>query len=218
MSSALTKVDLVDVYSRTAAGYDVWAKLTESRARRHVLELLDVRDGEAVLEVAVGTGLLFVELLKRNPQGRTVGVDLTEAMLKQARRKAEQMQSENWELRTGDAYALEHSDGSFDSVVNCYMFDLIPEADFGRVLGEFYRVLKPDGRLVLATLAPTRGLIYRFWEILYGINPKLVGGCRGVCVSDAVAHAGFEIERNDKVSQLTMITEVLRARKVRTKS
>jgi ubiquinone/menaquinone biosynthesis C-methylase UbiE len=217
MSSALTKVDIVDVYSRTAAGYDVWANLTESRARRHVLELLDVRDGEAVLEVAVGTGLLFVEVLKCNPHGRTVGVDLTEAMLKQARLKAEQMQSENWELRTGDAYALEHSDGSFDSVVNCYMFDLIPEADFGRVLGEFYRVLKPDGRLVLATLAPTRGLLPLLAD-LYGINPKLVGGCRGVCVSDAVAHAGFEIERNDKVSQLTMVTEVLRARKVRAQS
>jgi ubiquinone/menaquinone biosynthesis C-methylase UbiE len=217
MSPALSKVDVVDVYTRTAAGYDVWAKLTESRARRRVVELLDVRDGEAVLEVAVGTGLLFVELLKRNAHGRTVGVDLTEAMLKQARRKAEQTQSENWELRAGDAYALEQADDSFDSVVNCYMFDLIPEADFGRVLGEFHRVLKPGGRLVLATLAPGRGLIYRFWEVLYALNPKFVGGCRGVSVGDAVVQAGFEIERRDEVSQLTMVTEVLRARKVGSK-
>jgi ubiquinone/menaquinone biosynthesis C-methylase UbiE len=215
MPSVLTKVDVVETYTRTAAVYDLWATVTESRARRRVAEVLNVRDGDSILEVAAGTGLLFVDLLERNPHGRNVGIDLTDAMLKHARDKAERTVAENWDLRIGDAYALDFPDGSFDAIVNCYMFDLIPDADFGRVLGEFYRVLKPDGRLVLATLVPTGGPIYRLWEILYGLNPKWVGGCRGVCVGDAVTHAGFEIESNDRVSQLTMVTEVLRARKAR---
>src|SRR5215470_7727824 len=213
MPAALTKLDVVDVYTRTAPGYDVWATLTESRARRRVVEVLDVHDGDAVLEVAVGTGLLFVELLKRNPHGRNVGIDLTDAMLRQARRKAERTHSENWELRVGDAYALDLPDGSFDSIVNCYMFDLVPDADFARVLGEFYRVLKPGGRLVLATLAPTKRPIYRLWAFLYRLNPKLVGGCRGVHISDAVQRAGFEIKSSEKVTQLMMVTEILGATK-----
>ena len=213
MSSVLTKGDVVDVYTRTAPGYDVWATLTESRARRRVAEVLDVHDGDSVLEVAVGTGLLFAELLKRNPHGRNVGIDLTDAMLQQARRKAERTHSGNWELQVGDAYALDFPDGRFDSIVNCYMFDLVPDADFARVLREFYRVLKPGGRLVLATLAPTRRPIYRLWEFLYRLNPRLVGGCRGVHISDAVRRAGFAINGREQVTQLTMVTEVLSATK-----
>lgn len=213
MAAALTKPDVVAVYTRTAAGYDLWASLTESRARRRVADVLGVDDGEAILEVAVGTGLLFVELLKRNPHGRTVGVDLTEAMLQQARRKAEKSGTANWELRLGDAYALDFPDASFDGVVNCYMFDLIPEADVAGILSEFHRVLRRGGRLVLATLAPTPHIIYRLWESLYRINPKWVGGCRGVHMRDAVDSAGFQIERCESITQLTMVTEVLRATK-----
>jgi ubiquinone/menaquinone biosynthesis C-methylase UbiE len=211
--TALTKPDIVTVYTRTAGHYDLWASLTESRARRRVADVLAIRDGEAILEVAVGTGLLFVELLKRNPHGRTVGVDLTDAMLQQARRKAEHTHSGSWELQVGDAYALQFPDGSFDAIVNCYMFDLVPDADFARVLREFYRVLKPGGRLVLATLAPTGHPMYRLWEFLYRRNPKWVGGCRGVHISDAAQRAGFEIKSSEKVTQLMMVTEVLSATK-----
>jgi len=91
------------------------------------------------------------------------------------------------------------------------MFDLIPEDDFGRVLAEFHRVLRPSGRLVIATLARTRRLIYRLWESLYRVDPSWVGGCRGVEMTDAVQRAGFSIERCEAVTQLAMVTEALRA-------
>ena len=61
-------------YSRLARVYEAWAKLTESRPRRRVLELVDVRDGESILEVATGTGAQIVALARRNPSGRTAGV------------------------------------------------------------------------------------------------------------------------------------------------
>ena len=208
---ALTKRDVVAVYTRAAPGYDVWARLTETRARRLVLDVAAIRDGEDVLEVAVGTGLLFAELLGRNPHGQNTGVDLTEAMLAQARRKAERTGLANWRLQIGDAYALAYADASFDAVVNSYMFDLMPDSDFAGVLAEFNRVLRPGGRLAIATLAPSSGLIYRLWKSLYRVNPRWVGGCRGVAVSQAVQDAGFRIERRERVSQLTMVTEVLRA-------
>src|SRR5437868_4592101 len=77
------------VYARVAWIYDVWAALTETRARRACLVRAAVRDGETVLEVAVGTGLAFRELVCANPSGRTEGIDLTEAMLARALRKVE---------------------------------------------------------------------------------------------------------------------------------
>ena len=68
-------------YSRLAPVYELWARLTESRARRRVLELAEVGDGESVLEIAVGTGVQLAALARRNPSGRTVGVELSDDCL-----------------------------------------------------------------------------------------------------------------------------------------
>ena len=77
----IAKEQVSAVYGKIAPLYDVWAWLTERHARRRCLELAAVQDGEDVLEVAVGTGLAFVEILEANPSGRNEGVDLTAAML-----------------------------------------------------------------------------------------------------------------------------------------
>jgi len=208
----LTKADVVRVYARTARFYDVWGMLTETRARRGALELAQVRDGESVLEVAVGTGLAFVELLRSNPSGRNEGIDLTEAMLVKAREKAERSSATNWRLRVGDAYQLDFAPATFDLLLNCYMFDLIPEADFGRVLGEFHRVLKPSGRLVLVNLAPGDGAVSRFWSRIYHFRPAWVGGCRAVRMSAQVRDAGFAIELSERLSQFGVPSEIVVAR------
>lgn len=211
MARVLSKAEVVAVYGRKAPRYDLWAGATESRARQRVLELAAVRDREAVLEVAVGTGLLFTELLKRNPHGRNDGIDLTEPMLEQARAKAARSGETNWTLRLGDTYALDYPDACFDVLCNCYMFDLLPEADFAPVLGEFHRVLRPGGRLVLANLACSQGVTYRLWDLMYRINPAWVGGCRAVQMTDELRHAGFAIDVCEQVTQLTLATEVIRA-------
>jgi len=63
------------VYDKLSGIYDVWGMLTESRARAWALELAAVEDGQDVLEVAVGTGLAFYEIVKLNPHGRNIGIE-----------------------------------------------------------------------------------------------------------------------------------------------
>lgn len=207
----LAKGDVARVYAGKARFYDVWARLTESRARCRALDLAAIRDGEAVLEVAVGTGLAFADILVRNPSGANEGVDLTEEMLKRASAKAERSAARHWRLQVGDAYALDFADETFDVLFNSYMFDLLPSTDFPRVLREFRRVLKPGGRLVLVNLAPATHWAYRLWERIYRTNPAWVGGCRGVEVAEPARRAGFAIARAERVSQLGFPSEVLLA-------
>jgi ubiquinone/menaquinone biosynthesis C-methylase UbiE len=76
------------VYSRVAGVYDAWTYFTESRSLRSAVDAADIRSGEAVLEVAVGTGVAFGEIVRRNRAGRNVGVDLSEGMLRRTRAKA----------------------------------------------------------------------------------------------------------------------------------
>lgn len=209
----LTKPQVTAAYSRVAPLYDLWARFTETRARERGLALADIRDGERVLEVAVGTGLAFEEILRRNPNGLNEGIDLTEGMLARARAKAERSAARNWRLRTGDAYALDFPDASFDLVLNDYMFDLLPEADFPKVIGEFRRVLAPGGRLVLVNLARADTLAYAAWHALWKAAPSLVGGCRGVDVAAPLEAAGFKVETREFVSQWGFPSEAILARK-----
>ena len=56
LDAKISKDRVPDVYRRIAPVYDVWAWLTERDARDRCLKLAAIRDGESVLEVAVGTG------------------------------------------------------------------------------------------------------------------------------------------------------------------
>lgn len=136
----------------------------ESRAQQRCLELAAIKNGESVLEVAVGTGILFEKILHQNPDGRNEGVDLTPEMLARARARAGKSGVSGYILNTGDAYQLQYADNTFDIVLNNYMFDLIPELVFPAILGESRRVLQHGGRLVLANIAKIPGWFDAIWE------------------------------------------------------
>ena len=215
LDARLQKSEIPGTYSRVARVYDTWGRLTESKARHRSLDLAAIRDGESVLEVAVGTGLAFAEILKANPTGRNVGIDLTEAMLTHARQKASAIDGANPELLIGDAYHLEFPDESFDVLVNHYMFDLLPEGDFRRVLSGFHRVLRPGGRLALVNMTLPATWYESIWRGVYRIYPKAMGGCRGVRLAPHLNQLEFEIVRIEHVSQLTFPSEVILAVKPR---
>ena len=205
----LPKSAIPHTYQRIAPTHDWLAVLVEARARRLGLTWFDAQDGETLLEVAVGTGLSFQHLLRANPSGWTEGVDLTPAMLRKARRRAERAPTDRYRLREGDAYALDAPDHAYDGVLNSYMFDLLPVDDFVPVLREFKRVLRPGGRLVQVNMASAERWYQRGWETLYRLHPALLGGCRGVRTAPFLRRAGFVNVRRRFVSQWTFPSEVV---------
>ncbi len=209
LDARLEKGRVSDVYRRVAPSYDLWAWLTESKARDRCLELAAIQNDEAVLEVAVGTGLAFERILKSNPSGRNEGIDLTEAMLIRAERRAAKSGSHNYLLKTGDAYELDFPDGSFDVLINNYMFDLLPQKDFLTVLEEFKRVLRPGGRLAMVNMTKGKRWHNGLWERIYRINPALLGGCRGVVLLPKLLECGFIETGREYISQLTFPSEIV---------
>jgi len=205
----IEKHRVADIYQKIAPSYDLWARLTESRARDRCLDLAAIQNGEDVLEVAVGTGLAFERILAANPAGRNEGIDLTEAMLIRAERKAAKSGSGNYRLRVGDAYDLDFSDDSFDVLINNYMFDLLPQRDFLAVLGEFQRVLRPGGRLAMVNMTNGERWYNGIWDRIYRLNPALLGGCRSVSLLPELDMCGFRQVRREYISQLTFPSEIL---------
>lgn len=208
-SDGLAKSRVTEIYGKLAKNYDRWATLFESRASDRCLELAAVRDGESVLEVAVGTGAAFEKILRANPNGRNEGIDLTEEMLSGAREKAESTGLKNYSLKTGDAYNLEYPDNSFDVLVNMYMLDLMPEADYPRILTEFKRVLRPGGRLALLSMTRGNPIFNFLWDLILLINPAWLGGCRGIHPLPYLKTAGFIDTKKEFISQWGFPSEVV---------
>ena len=209
LDARIEKIDVPKIYKKVASLYDLWGRLTEIQARQRCLELASIRDGESVLEVAVGTGLAFVEIIGSNPMGLNEGIDITEEMLSRAKQKAKNLAIKNYRLKIGDAYNLDYEDNSFDLVVNNYMFDLLPEHDFPVVLTEFKRVLRPGGRLAMVNMTKPERWYNSIWEAVYRINPAWLGGCRGVMLKPYLESIGLVGVRREFISQMTFPSEVV---------
>ena len=205
---------VAEIYNGLAWIYDVWAGLTESKARARALELADIKGNMHVMEVAVGTGLAFAEIVRRNPGGRNVGIDLSPGMLGKAQARLQKQELTNFHLSVGSAFDIAEADGSFDVLMNNYMFDLLPADDWPRVLAAFHRVLKPGGRLVMSGMTPSEGFGCGIYDRIYDMSPRMMGGCRGIRMAGPLEDNGFSVISRDYIQQMLFPSEIILAKKV----
>jgi len=132
-------------YRRYAKVYDALFGPVLQPGRKAVMEALECRPGERVLEVGVGTGL---SLPLYPPYVRVTGIDLSREMLDKARIRVGRRQLANVEgLHEMDAEAMDFPDASFDKVVAMYVVSVVQEP--ARLLAELHRVCKPHGDIFI---------------------------------------------------------------------
>ena len=209
----VSQSEVGSVYDKLAGLYDIWGTLTESRARSRAIELAQIQDGQNILEVAVGTGLAFYEIVKRNPRGTNVGIDLSQGMLDKAKKRLSKLSGANYELLSGTAFVMPVKNGSLDLVMNNYMFDLIAYEEMDKVLEEFHWGLKQGGRLVLVNMTEGESPGSRLYDLIYRIYPKAMGGCRGVKMAERLKQHGFRVELREYYQQMLFPSEVILAYK-----
>jgi ubiquinone/menaquinone biosynthesis C-methylase UbiE len=113
-----------------------------------LVEHLELRIGQRVLEIAAGPGDTGFLAARRLGDGRLVSTDLSPAMVDAARKRGAELGLRNVDYRTLDAQAMELDDASFDGVICRWGLMLMP--DPAAALAECRRVLVPGGRLVFA--------------------------------------------------------------------
>jgi demethylmenaquinone methyltransferase/2-methoxy-6-polyprenyl-1,4-benzoquinol methylase len=195
-------------YSWRASNYDAGTAF-EVKPHAEALRLADVQPGQQVLDVACGTGrgtLGLAEAVGRS--GHVDALDLTEAMLAQARAKVEKLMiSDRVHFKLGNARALPYPDSNFDLLYNGYMFDLIPLDGFLPILKEMARVLKPGGKLVLVNMSKPdeqKTFFERVYEKGWAVMP-----CRPVLMSPYLEQAGFtNIQRHYRPSQGLIVSRL----------
>jgi len=209
MDAKVPQDEIPGVYDSLSKTYDIWGKLAETRARNRAIELANIR--QHILEVAVGTGLGFYEIVQRNPKGTNIGVDISRGMLQKAEKKLGQLTATNYELKIGNAFNLEVENACVDLLVNNYMFDLIAFDDMDAILEEFKRVLKKGGKLILVNMTEGESFGSGIYSLIYRIAPKAFGGCRGVKLSTKLEQHGFEVKSREYYQQLWFPSEVILA-------
>lgn len=211
LNARLSQDQVKEVYNNLSQFYDVWGALTEGRARRRGIELAAVQDGESILDVAVGTGLILADIAKRNRTGLNAGIDITSGMLQKARSRLKKSLSQV-ELKQASAFEIPYPGETFDLVTNGYMFDLMPVEMMPKILMEFRRVMKPGGRLVLVNMTEGERPGSHFYQWIYQHSPRLMGGCRGVKMAGLLLQAGFQVMVREYHQQALFPSEVILAR------
>ncbi|MFI5226623.1 MAG: ubiquinone/menaquinone biosynthesis methyltransferase, partial [Candidatus Limnocylindrales bacterium] len=142
--------DIAPVYDRLNT---VMTLGLDGHWRRLAVDTTGLADGEAVIDVACGTGKLAGLLAGRvGPFGRVLAVDLSPAMVEAAR--ANHSDLVQLEFRVGDALALAAPDDAFDAAT--IAFGLRNLADFEAGFRELARVVRPGGRVVCLELSVPR--------------------------------------------------------------
>src|SRR4030042_3026045 len=136
LKARLTHEQIVRKYNRIASFYDLFGILMASKARLRASDLASIQNGERILEGALGTGLSFVEILKRNPLGQVEGIDVSMRMIEKTKRRAARTGSRNYTLLLCDCRHLPFEDGTFDVVMNQYLLDILPAENSLPLLSE----------------------------------------------------------------------------------
>jgi len=166
------------VFSSVASKYDVMNDVMSLGIHRAwkdaMMDWLAPIRGQALLDVAGGTGDISFRFLKRASGANATVLDLTESMLEEGRKRAKNVGiSGQLKWVVGDAMALPFEDDSFD--VYTISFGIRNVTDPQKALSEAYRVLKPGGRIMVLEFSHIPNDLLQWFYDKYSFNviPRL---------------------------------------------
>jgi phosphatidylethanolamine/phosphatidyl-N-methylethanolamine N-methyltransferase len=149
--------NIVRAYRRYAPVYDLVFGSVLEPGRRQLCSAVHSLAPRTLLEVGVGTGLT---LFRYPDTAEIVGVDVSEEMLKHARKRAHDMPHKTIALHSMDGEGMGFPDNTFDCVTVPYVLSVT--TDPHKLVAEVRRVCKPGGKILI--LNHFSGS--RFWWLL----------------------------------------------------
>jgi len=153
---ALNKNQIIQLYRKRAANYDLSANLyyligfREFKYRKMAIQQLQLQPGDTVVEIGCGTGLNIPLLVSAvGPEGKVIGVDLTDKMLAEAKSRVIKNDWSNVDLIQSDATQYVFPD-NINGIISTFAITLIP--GYEEIIQRGSEALAPQGHMVIADL------------------------------------------------------------------
>jgi len=142
---------IIDVYRQRAKSYDASGIRGLDALRKEAVRTLNLKRGDRVVDIGCGTGLNFAVLQEAvGPEGKIIGVDLTDAMLEQAQQRISEHGWENVELVQSDATQFVYPD-HVEGIISVFALSFIP--DSARIIQPGVKALSPGRKWVVLDMA-----------------------------------------------------------------
>ena len=195
-----------NMFADIAHRYDLLNHLlsfgVDTQWRNQAVKLALKDSPKSILDVATGTGDLAIALKRAMPSSRVSGIDFSAGMLKFAKEKSKK-KAFDIDFRVGDGQNIDFADNSFDLVTIAYGIRNFSDRDLG--LREFYRVLKPNGKLIILEFPPPEkdffGRLFSFYFLK--LSPYIAGLISGR--RDAYEYLGRSVLEFPKAEEFTAI-------------
>lgn len=166
------KKNIGSLFDRIAGSYDLLNHLLSFNIdkywrRKAVKKIARKEQALQCLDVAIGTADLSLEMLRQIPDIEITGIDLSTEMMKIGEEKVKKVgKQDNVHFLEANAQQMPFEDNSFD-VVTC-SYGVRNFADLDQGLSEMYRVLKPNGQLMILEFSyPENKLVAWVYDLYF---------------------------------------------------
>jgi len=185
------------IYAGYSNVYDALFKRFFYPRIKHAITYMEIKPGDRILDVGVGTGLSFLVFPRHC---KVIGIDLSPEMLRQAREKIRENNLDNIKLLSMDAMSTAFKDDTFDGVFISHVVSVVP--DPYRLMEEVRRVCKKNGQVVIVNHFKSRNRVVEAVEKI--INPvcKRIGWRSDLCLNEFISRSGLRVEKKYMLKKL----------------
>ena len=195
----MEETEIKRIYAYYSRVYDFIFKRWFFPRQQYAIQALDIRPGQRVLDLGVGTGF-SLPLYPRDAQ--VIGVDLSSKMLREARKKVLRERLSHVDLMEMDAAHLAFPDNTFDCVVVAFVISVVP--DPLQVLAEIKRVSKPEGQIVIINHFQSQNKLMAQLEKWVSPLCTKIGWRSDLALDYLVQHADLQIDRKYSLNRLDL--------------
>jgi phosphatidylethanolamine/phosphatidyl-N-methylethanolamine N-methyltransferase len=185
------------IYAGYSSVYDALFKRFFYPRIKHAITYMDIKPGDRILDVGVGTGLS----LSVFPRYCTVvGIDLSTEMLRKAKQKIDENRLDNIKVMSMDAMSVGFRDDSFDKVFISHVVSVVP--DPYKVMQEVKRVCRKGGQVVIVNHFKSKNKLVETVEKI--INPvcKKIGWRSDLCLNEFIDKSGLNVKEKYMLKKL----------------